>query len=238
MEANTKSIDQDYKNALSSLRKINDELFYDELKETIYEQKEDIGNKYSQVIDTMSMMEKRVRRLPMELQEEVIEKVEELLEETKEEVQQSILRFNQNEEALNQAFEEKITIMQSKFETINDEQKNSIMFLVSSEIKKMKATLLEQIDQNKEHFSDQISNLTHMQVKQNKQLVENEEARQYKIVQILENHQKAQVEAIESLKTEQGQIDIVNQSRNKTLKKLLIVLGAGEVALGAVLFFI
>ena len=61
----------------------------------------------------------------MELQEEVIEKIEELLEETKEEVHQSILRFNQNEEALNQAFEEKITLMQSKFETINDEQKNS-----------------------------------------------------------------------------------------------------------------
>ena len=112
------------------------------------------------------------------------------------------------------------------------------MFLVSSEIKKMKATLLGQIDQNKEHFSDQISNLTHSQVKQNKKLVEDEEARQHKIVQMLENHQKAQVEAIESLKTEQGQIDIVNQSRNKTLKKLLIGLGAGEVALGAVLFFI
>jgi hypothetical protein len=92
----TNTIDKKYEEAIQSLKKINDELFYDELKELINQREEVIVEKNEEVYDSIEKMSELLGRFPSEFKEAVVEP-------------QSLL-FNQGMERLN----ENIVLLEGK----------------------------------------------------------------------------------------------------------------------------
>lgn len=73
MTTSNLTIDEKYEEAIQSLKKINDELFYDELKELIHQREEVIVEKNEEVYDHIEKMSELLRRFPSQVKEEVID---------------------------------------------------------------------------------------------------------------------------------------------------------------------
>ncbi|MGX6443981.1 hypothetical protein ACWM35_12265 [Neobacillus sp. K501] len=109
MTTSNTTIDEKYEAAIQSLKKVNDELFYDELKELINEREEVIVEKNEAVYDSIEKMSEILRHFPSQLSEQFKEEVMD---------PQSLL-FNQGMERLNEnlvTLEEKASEWQKEYQ--------------------------------------------------------------------------------------------------------------------------
>ncbi|MEH7180165.1 hypothetical protein V7108_20065 [Neobacillus vireti] len=72
---NSSTMDEKYTEAIQSLKKINNELFYDELKQLIKDREENIAELNGEVHETIEHLQKRMEQFPVQVSEHLKEGV-------------------------------------------------------------------------------------------------------------------------------------------------------------------
>ncbi|WP_335569200.1 hypothetical protein [Neobacillus vireti] len=75
MKMNSSTMDEKYTEAIQSLKKINNELFYDELKQLIKDREENIAELNGEVHETIEHLQKRMEQFPVQVSEHLKEGV-------------------------------------------------------------------------------------------------------------------------------------------------------------------
>ncbi|WP_342433425.1 hypothetical protein [Neobacillus sp. FSL H8-0543] len=75
MSTSNLTIDEKYDKAILSLKKINNELFYDDLKKIIQEREQTIAELNDEVYESVEKMQKSMKRFPIQVSEQLKEEV-------------------------------------------------------------------------------------------------------------------------------------------------------------------
>ena len=69
------TIDEKYNEAIQSLKKINNDLFYDDLKKIIKEREETLAELNEEVYESVEKMQKSMKHFPVQVSEQLKEEV-------------------------------------------------------------------------------------------------------------------------------------------------------------------
>ena len=144
-------IDDMYEKTVESLKKLNNQLFYDELKTTLRDTSDRLGDNYLTTTTKMDSMEKNVNRQLIFFEEAITKMQNEfqyLTQEVLEETSNTILvKFNEREEKLEGVMSNFVPIQQKLFDVYRELQKlhnthseNAISYLENTQISLTKAT--------------------------------------------------------------------------------------------------
>jgi hypothetical protein len=240
------TMDEKYNEAIQSLKKINDELFYDDLKKLMKDREETISELNGEVYESIENMKKSMDSFP----EQVSEKLkEELIHPQTELFGRGMERFNENILVLekkiafwHQQYQEYLERTEKLLADAKGFQQEDQDFIVGetermlAEIRQLTEALSEQagvLNVKYEVVSDRLSLIL-------KELTAVEDRRQAEIAQLTEQVLQVQKDAQDKWQEKWKQSVESSLRRERLLKKWLIGLGVGQgvSVLLMVLFFI
>jgi hypothetical protein len=240
------TMDEKYNEAIQSLKKINDELFYDDLKKLMKDREETISELNGEVYESIENMKKSMDSFPMQVSEKL---KEELIHPQTELFGRGMERFNENILVLekkiafwHQQYQEYLERTEKLLADAKGFQQEDQAFIVGetekmlAEIRQLTEALSEQagvLNVKYEVVSDRLSLIL-------KELTAVEDRRQAEIAQLTEQVVQVQKDAQDKWQEKWKQSVENSLRRERLLKKWLIGLGVGQgvSVLLMVLFFI
>jgi len=240
------TMDEKYNEAIQSLKKINDELFYDDLKKLMKDREETISELNGEVYESIENMKKSMDSFPMQVSEKL---KEELIHPQTELFGRGMERFNENILVLekkiafwHQQYQEYLERTEKLLADAKGFQQEDQAFIVGetekmlAEIRQLTEALSEQagvLNVKYEVVSDRLSLIL-------KELTAVEDRRQAEIAQLTEQVLQVQKDAQDKWQEKWKQSVESSLRRERLLKKWLIGLGVGQgvSVLLMVLFFI
>jgi hypothetical protein len=240
------TMDEKYNEAIQSLKKINNELFYDDLKKLMKDREETISELNGEVYESIENMKKSMDSFPVQvsekLKDELIHPQTELFGRGMERFDENILVLEKKIAFWHQQYQEYLERTEKLLADAKGFQQEDQAFIVKetekvlAEIRKLTEALSEQagvLNVKYEVVSDRLSLILN-------ELTAVEDRRQAEIAQL--NEQVVQVQKDAQDKWEEKWKRSVESSlrRERLLKKWLIGLGIGQgvSVLLMVLFFI
>jgi hypothetical protein len=240
------TMDEKYNEAIQSLKKINDELFYDDLKKLMKDREETISELNGEVYESIENMKKSMDSFPMQVSEKL---KEELIHPQTELFGRGMERFNENILVLekkiafwHQQYQEYLERTEKLLADAKGFQQEDQAFIVGetekmlAEIRQLTEALSEQagvLNVKYEVVSDRLSLIL-------KELTAVEDRRQAEIAQLTKQVVQVQKDAQDKWEEMWRQSVESSLRRERLLKKWLIGLGVGQgvSVLLMVLFFI
>jgi hypothetical protein len=240
------TMDEKYNEAIQSLKKINDELFYDDLKKLMKDREETISELNGEVYESIENMKKSMDSFPMQvsdkLKEELIHPQTELFGRGMERFNENILVLEKKIAFWHQQYQEYLERTEKLLADAKGFQQEDQAFIVGetekmlAEIRQLTEALSEQagvLNVKYEVVSDRLSLIL-------KELTAVEDRRQAEIAQLTEQVLQVQKDAQDKWQEKWKQSVESSLRRERLLKKWLIGLGVGQgvSVLLMVLFFI
>ena len=240
------TMDEKYNEAIQSLKKINDELFYDDLKKLMKDREETISELNGEVYESIENMKKSMDSFPMQvsdkLKEELIHPQTELFGRGMERFNENILVLEKKIAFWHQQYQEYLERTEKLLADAKGFQQEDQAFIVGetekmlAEIRQLTEALSEQagvLNVKYEVVSDRLSLIL-------KELTAVEDRRQAEIAQLTEQVVQVQKDAQDKWQEKWKQSVESSLRRERLLKKWLIGLGVGQgvSVLLMVLFFI
>jgi hypothetical protein len=240
------TMDEKYNEAIQSLKKINDELFYDDLKKLMKDREETISELNGEVYESIENMKKSMDSFPVQVSEKL---KEELIHPQTELFGRGMERFNENILVLekkiafwHQQYQEYLERTEKLLADAKGFQQEDQAFIVGetekmlAEIRQLTEALSEQagvLNVKYEVVSDRLSLIL-------KELTAVEDRRQAEIAQLTKQVVQVQKDAQDKWEEKWRQSVESSLRRERLLKKWLIGLGVGQgvSVLLMVLFFI
>jgi hypothetical protein len=240
------TMDEKYNEAIQSLKKINDELFYDDLKKLMKDREETISELNGEVYESIENMKKSMDSFPMQvsdkLKEELIHPQTELFGRGMERFNENILVLEKKIAFWHQQYQEYLERTEKLLADAKGFQQEDQDFIVGetermlAEIRQLTEALSEQagvLNVKYEVVSDRLSLIL-------KELTAVEDRRQAEIAQLTKQVVQVQKDAQDKWEEKWKQSVESSLRRERLLKKWLIGLGVGQgvSVLLMVLFFI
>jgi hypothetical protein len=240
------TMDEKYNEAIQSLKKINDELFYDDLKKLMKDREETISELNGEGYESIENMKKSMDSFPVQVSEKL---KEELIHPQTELFGRGMERFNENILVLekkiafwHQQYQEYLERTEKLLADAKGFQQEDQAFIVGeservlAEIRQLTEALSEQagvLNVKYEVVSDRLSLIL-------KELTAVEDRRQAEIAQLTKQVVQVQKDAQDKWEEKWKQSVESSLRRERLLKKWLIGLGVGQgvSVLLMVLFFI
>jgi hypothetical protein len=228
------TMDEKYNEAIQSLKKINDELFYDDLKKLMKDREETISELNGEVYESIENMKKSMDSFPMQVSEKL---KEELIHPQTELFGRGMERFNENILVLekkiafwHQQYQEYLERTEKLLADAKGFQQEDQAFIVGetekmlAEIRQLTEALSEQagvLNVKYEVVSDRLSLIL-------KELTAVEDRRQAEIAQLTKQVVQVQKDAQDKWEEKWKQSVESSLRRERLLKKWLIGLGVGQ----------
>jgi hypothetical protein len=240
------TMDEKYNEAIQSLKKINNELFYDDLKKLMKDREETISELNGEVYESIENMKKSMDSFPVQvsekLKEELIHPQTELFGRGMERFDENILVLEKKIAFWHQQYQEYLERTEKLLADAKGFQQEDQAFIVKetekvlAEIRKLTEALSEQagvLNVKYEVVSDRLSLILN-------ELTAVEDRRQAEIAQLNEQVVQVQKDAQDKWEAKWKQSVESSLRRERLLKKWLIGLGVGQgvSVLLMVLFFI
>jgi hypothetical protein len=240
------TMDEKYNEAIQSLKKINNELFYDDLKKLMKDREETISELNGEVYESIENMKKSMDSFPVQvsekLKDELIHPQTELFGRGMERFDENILVLEKKIAFWHQQYQEYLERTEKLLADAKGFQQEDQAFIVKetekvlAEIRKLTEALSEQagvLNVKYEVVSDRLSLILN-------ELTAVEDRRQAEIVQLTEQMVQVQKDAQDKWEAKWKQSVESSLRRERLLKKWLIGLGVGQgvSVLLMVLFFI
>ncbi|MEH6991465.1 hypothetical protein V7075_02010 [Neobacillus drentensis] len=240
------TMDEKYHEAIQSLKKINNELFYDDLKKLMKDREETISELNGEVYESIENMKKSIDSFPVQvsekLKEELIHPQTELFGRGMERFDENILVLEKKIAFWHQQYQEYLERTEKLLADAKGFQQEDQDFIVGetekmlAEIRQLTGALSEQagvLNVKYEVVSDRLSLILN-------ELTAVEDRRQVEIAQLTEQVGQVQKDAQNKLEEKWKQSVESSLRRERLLKKWLIGLGVGQgvSVLLMVLFFI
>ena len=240
------TMDEKYNEAIQSLKKINDELFYDDLKKLMKDREETISELNGEVYESIENMKKSVDSFPVQvsehLKETLITPQNELFGSGMERFNENILVLEKKIAFWHQQYQEYLERTEKLLADAKGFQQEDQDFIVGetermlAEIRQLTEALSEQagvLNVKYEVVSDRLSLIL-------KELTAVEDRRQAEIAQLTKQVVQVQKDAQDKWEEKWKQSVESSLRRERLLKKWLIGLGVGQgvSVLLMVLFFI
>ncbi|TDL71102.1 hypothetical protein E2R56_18945 [Rhodococcus qingshengii] len=240
------TMDEKYNEAIQSLKKINNELFYDDLKKLMKDREETISELNGEVYESIENMKKSMDSFPVQvsekLKEELIHPQTELFGRGMERFDENILVLEKKIAFWHQQYQEYLERTEKLLADAKGFQQEDQAFIVKetekvlAEIRKLTEALSEQagvLNVKYEVVSDRLSLILN-------ELTAVEDRRQAEIVQLTKQMVQVQKDAQDKWEAKWKQSVESSLRRERLLKKWLIGLGVGQgvSVLLMVLFFI
>ncbi|GHH99820.1 hypothetical protein [Neobacillus kokaensis] len=133
MSTSNTIVDEKYKEAIQSLKKINNLLFYDELKNLLNEREQTIAEMNEEVYRSVEKMQKSLKRVPMhisqQLHEEIITPQTELFESGMKQFNENIVIMEKKLSLWHQQYQEYITMTEILLADLKELQRNDYKFI-------------------------------------------------------------------------------------------------------------
>jgi hypothetical protein len=240
------TMDEKYNEAIQSLKKINNELFYDDLKKLMKDREETISELNGEVYESIENMKKSMDSFPVQvsekLKDELIHPQTELFGRGMERFDENILVLEKKIAFWHQQYQEYLERTEKLLADAKGFQQEDQAFIVKetekvlAEIRKLTEALSEQagvLNVKYEVVSDRLSLILN-------ELTAVEDRRQAEIAQLNEQVVQVQKDAQDKWEAKWKQSVESSLKRERLLKKWLIGLGVGQgvSVLLMVLFFI
>ncbi|WP_462411601.1 hypothetical protein [Neobacillus sp. Marseille-QA0830] len=126
-------VDEKYEEAIQSLKKINDLLFYDELKKLLEQREQTMSELNEEVYESVEKMQKSLNNVPLNISEQLKEAVitpqSELFDSGMRQLNDKILLLDEKIALWDQRYQEYVTMTEQLLEDLKDRQRNDYQFI-------------------------------------------------------------------------------------------------------------
>jgi hypothetical protein len=232
--SNSNTIDEIYTEAIQSLKKINDDLFYDDLKKLMKDREENIAALNEEVYESIENMKKSMQGFPMQvserLREEVMDPQNELFERGMERFNENVLVLEKKIAFWHQQYQENLEKTERLLAEVKGFQQEDQAFIIGetdrvmTDLKQLQEALSEQssaLNVKYEVVSDRLGMIV-------KEIIAIEDRYQAEIAELTKQVVQVQKDAQSKWEAKWKQSVDSGVKKEKLFKKWLVGLAVGQ----------